>query len=437
MPSELVDSPLTDVALGRPTAIPSATRGALQQIVKQQTSSSSRGFGSFSDSLGLPVDDTGHEFLVQLDMWIPTIPITSESQKSEMADSAHFDVSGAPSAEYDSGRSSTNLLTPLSHAPVDFELESIESTLSEFKDAPYIVENTYAASASPSEVSRGLETIGAHLVIDGPPSFVPISSWAQPGSGQLPWQYCRPTAADVRGHSSALYYPVGSIAYPCVGAEPAMDNSWGASQAYLRTQSPHGVLSEGRGARYYCPTVAIDPTLLVPGAAYRFAGRPPLNDQEQPQEQHIDVAPAGAIGPESDMQASCEYHYLESFPESPSSPTTSDASHYPHPDPSETTKHVDKPRDTASNTPAKTKGPRRQSTEKVFPCHWPGCTKSFARSNNLKVHRDGVHLQKRDKVCPFNGCIKAKSGFSRKYDLELHIKKRHSSGSMKTKKTHS
>ncbi|TBU37990.1 hypothetical protein BD309DRAFT_561180 [Dichomitus squalens] len=370
-------------------------------------------------------------------MLIPTIPTTSELQDSVIADPAYPDVSGIPStllAEYDSGCSSTDPLMPLFHAPVDSEPEGIESSLSDFTDAPFSVDGMYAASRSPS---RGLESFSAHPVMDGPSPFVPTSSWAQYGSGQLRWQYCNLTAADVRGQSSALYYPVGSIAYPCVGAEPAMDNSWNASQACLSAQSPHGVLSEERGARYYDPTVAIDPTLLVPEAAYRFPGRPPLNDQEQPQEQHIYVAPAGAIGPESDMQTSCNYHYLASILESPSSPTTSDASHYPDPDPDprRTTKHIDKPRDTVSDTPAKTKEPRRQSTEKVFPCDWPGCTKSFARSNNLKVHRDGVHLQKRDKVCPFNGCIKAKSGFSRKYDLELHIKKHHSSGDKKTKKT--
>ena len=50
---------------------------------------------------------------------------------------------------------------------------------------------------------------------------------------------------------------------------------------------------------------------------------------------------------------------------------------------------------------------------------------AFARTNNLKVHEQSVHHGVRAHVCPFAGCQKAEKGFSRKHDLDVHIRRQH------------
>ncbi|KAI1794384.1 hypothetical protein LXA43DRAFT_883960 [Ganoderma leucocontextum] len=65
---------------------------------------------------------------------------------------------------------------------------------------------------------------------------------------------------------------------------------------------------------------------------------------------------------------------------------------------------------------------RRQDTTKRFTCPYPDCDSAHARTHNLKVHIDTVHLGKRSHCCKEPGCSRA---FSRKHDLTRHHQSAH------------
>ncbi|TBU22398.1 hypothetical protein BD311DRAFT_770479 [Dichomitus squalens] len=425
--------PLADVPPDKPDTGHDATSVPLntQQIVASDPSiRASDHLGSSVDSrLRFLADDANIEYLSQLDRWAPNVHTSGESQSPEMASSTYSEFSTTESTslgEYDLGRANASLYTPPSHC----EPASTEGFYSDYKDAPFHVDGMYAVSGSLGEASRGLEALGTHHLTDANAS---PSSWVNPGSGQPPWQYFSAAAADVRVYPSTFLRPAVNLAFAYTEANPVTDVSWHASRASMYTPLSYGGAPEAEGQQagfYQTVTAAINPALLVTQrAVFRFPGPNPIGDQEQPQKQYSDAASAGAIGLESDMQASDDRRHIEHPPE-PFTPATPS----PNTDPTsqQATKHSSECRPVnASKKPATAKGPRRQSTDKVFPCNWPGCDKSFARTNNLRVHHKGVHLQQRDYVCPFKECIKAQSGFSRKYDLELHIKKHHSTKGVK------
>ena len=49
-----------------------------------------------------------------------------------------------------------------------------------------------------------------------------------------------------------------------------------------------------------------------------------------------------------------------------------------------------------------------------------------ARTNNVKEHVKNVHNLERPFLCPMSGCKKAGAGYCRKYDLQRHLKAKHS-----------
>ena len=441
------NNPLVNVAPDR-AGVRRDANGAVpyaQQSNQYTSNPANVDFGPFTNTFGLPADHTGLQFMSQFDRWTPNVSIKSESHSPTMASSACSEYSAAASSssgEYNWGHPSSAAFTP----PTGFGHASFEDTYSDYKDAPFILDYLYPASESPDGMMQGV--LGTHSVMDANTQCAPPPLWTHPasGSGQRPWQHFGAAAADVRGQPSTSLCVAGAAVYPYPRAEtvPATNGSWNVAPAGRCIPPSYGVPAEGQEGPSTHSYNAIDPSML---AVSRFLTLPPFEDQQQPREQHCDVAPAGAVGLASGTQTSGDLCYHEPSPEPPSPPPSSDGALSPSPGPEKSTEYV-----SAFKKPAPTKERRRQSTEKVFPCEWPGCNKcestlpsldthvsslfpvGFARSNNLKVHWDGVHLHKRENVCPYKGCRKAESGFSRKYDLDQHIAKHHSSRSVKSKK---
>ncbi|KAI0325332.1 hypothetical protein GY45DRAFT_1330414 [Cubamyces sp. BRFM 1775] len=98
--------------------------------------------------------------------------------------------------------------------------------------------------------------------------------------------------------------------------------------------------------------------------------------------------------------------------------------------------------------------PRKQSTEKKYPCPIAGCNTSehqmhlqhwkldvccagMARPSNIKEHVAKVHNKERPFTCPLSGCRKANAGagYCRKEDRDDHIRKKHPDHTMPPKQT--
>ncbi|KAI1794401.1 hypothetical protein LXA43DRAFT_883824 [Ganoderma leucocontextum] len=337
-----------------------------------------------------------------------------------MVDSADSEVYPTPSAscgDSDSGHSTTGPLTP---SP-NFDAIRLE------------------AGSSDYDYKEGLliSDEGIQTTPRGPPSeafqcsFPGLSSLASTGYGQPLWQQMDgAAAADVRRPPSDDYLIAGPFSFTNV--HPSTEPDWEEVVPHIHPAVSWFYDARADKGRAAVPSVdgAIDPTWLsmpIPQAAYHYSPPVFLYDQEQPQEQHLGVAPADAIGLGSGMQVSGgPRQVVVPQPSSPPLQTTPGESLYANPHRTSPRKHVDKGgANIPSKTPKTEKAKRKQSTEKVFDCPWPGCSKAFARTNNLRVHEKGVHYRMRDHVCPFTGCQKANHGFSRRYDLDIHMQKHH------------
>ncbi|KAM5544898.1 hypothetical protein V8D89_001796 [Ganoderma adspersum] len=325
----------------------------------------------------------------------------------------------------------------------DFDALGMEGDQTEYKEELFSLDG--GMDTPLRSLSRSLQ--GLEFGLSGTQAtfaFATSSPYPSPcilsAYGPPPWQHMDSAAtADVHYPASCLRYD-----YPAIDSQASPTVTTGESHSMIKIHQEvishvhvdHGVpwlynVSVGQGRTALLPVCAgINPSLLsmpIPRAADRCL-EASLHGQEQPQEHHYHAAPAGALSPGSGMQMP---GYPDGIPPSSSLPaTTSGSPSYssPHLGPTGPRKSTDKAHNgISSKKPAtiQVKKKRKQSTEKVFDCLWPECNSSFARTNNLKAHEQGVHLRMRPHVCPFAGCEKAEKGFSRKYDLDAHIQKQH------------
>ena len=303
-----------------------------------------------------------------MDSWAGILPHNPQLHASQRIDCAHSELGATGSAlsgDYGTVHSSTgHALQPPSHFPIDVEPASVGYTSTGSTDAPIIVYGPHPASDSPNHTLWGLDAASMPLVTDSRHSFL----WSNPDSQQPLWHYPDAGTADVGGNPSTAPYMAGETS-------PVVDSSWNVPRTHGCVPQPCRALSAVQQVAYHYSYATTNPSVLV----YRFPDTPVVI-KEHPQEEHFRNTSADVLGLPSSTEMPVpgdQASYLGSSSKL-SLPTPSiDIPLLPPPTLFSSVEHDKKDHRAvvSTETPTVTKARRRQSTEKVFPCEWPGCNK--------------------------------------------------------------